>query len=335
MGRYPFLTWVNKYLAVMEKTYSEATVKEVRRRYRRMEKDLKELVASGEVQTANPEKMSAKDVLAYIGSLKQRGLKETAISHNVTVLNSLLQYVGNSSVQQCKMRYPNAIPKKRTPRMESMDEGNFHHIIAQAEQVNNSDWTRLKAYSLVVLSLCAGLRCKEVRLSKVTDLDACNWVIRVEHVKGEGSYGEPRRVAIRPEAREILTRYLRVRRSMVATKCPKNQALFPAMRDEKDGHLSTNGVQKLKRLVEAETGIKFDLRMCRRTFGQMNIDEGLDLDSVSVLMGHATTKTTETYYARKRPEAAIREAQAIWNGQRHPDAINPKIESKFEVTGYV
>ncbi len=65
----------------------------------------------------------------------------------------------------------------------------------------------------------------------------------------------------------------------------------------------------MKSIVEKEIGIEFDLRACRRTYGQMAIDEGLDLDTVSVLMGHNTTKTTETYYCRKRPETAIREAQ--------------------------
>ena len=68
----------------------------------------------------------------------------------------------------------------------------------------------------------------------------------------------------------------------------------------------------------------------------MFIDQGLNLDAVSVMMGHATTKTTETYYCRKRQEVAIREAHELWTRKMsHPDAKNPKIESIFEVTGYV
>ncbi|MDD1767144.1 MAG: hypothetical protein LUQ27_01065, partial [Methanomassiliicoccales archaeon] len=74
---------------------------------------------------------------------------------------------------------------------------------------------------------------------------------------------------------------------------------------------------------------------CRRTYGQKAIDEGLNLDAVSILMGHKTTKTTETYYCRKRPETAIREAQTIWmQGNSHPGAKTPKIDFKNEVTGY-
>ena len=72
----------------------------------------------------------------------------------------------------------------------------------------------------------------------------------------------------------------------------------------------------LKSIVEKEIGIKFDLRTCRRTYAQMAIDEDLDVESVSVLMGHDTTKTTETYYCRKRPETAIRDARNIWMARR-------------------
>jgi integrase len=67
----------------------------------------------------------------------------------------------------------------------------------------------------------------------------------------------------------------------------------------------------------------------------MAIDKGLNLDSVSVLMGHSNTKTTEAYYCRKRQDIAIREAKEVFNAKiSYPDAKNPKIESRFDMTGY-
>jgi integrase/recombinase XerD len=159
--------------------------------------------------------------------------------------------------------------------------------------------------------------------------------IRAEHVKGEATYGQARTIAIRPEARKIMEKYLKLRSKKIAKKCPNNSALFPALRDCGDGYFSSNGIRMIKSIVENEIGTKFDLRTCRRTYGQKAIDEGLDLDSVSVLMGHATTKTTETYYCRKRQDTAIREAQDIWKQKTClPSAVTPKIENKFEVTGY-
>ena len=51
-------------------------------------------------------KMSAEDVLAYIGFQKEKGLQKSSICHNVTALNGLLLFMGNSVAPQCKVKYP-------------------------------------------------------------------------------------------------------------------------------------------------------------------------------------------------------------------------------------
>ena len=91
------------------------------------------------------------------------------------------------------------------------------------------------------------------------------------------------------------------------------------MRDKDgDGHYSQQGLSRLRELVKADTGIDFDGRMCRRTYGQTSIDEGVPLDAVSRMLGHRTTKTSETYYARRTNEAAILEAKKVGIGSPNP-----------------
>jgi len=88
----------------------------------------------------------------------------------------------------------------------------------------------------------------------------------------------------------------------------------------------------MKHLVELQTNTKFELRACRRTFGQNLIDQGASLESVSILLGHTTTKTTETYYARKRQDAAILEVNNIWS---QPNKyVNKLIENGKYLSGY-
>jgi integrase len=335
MGRYPFLTWAMKYLESVGAVYAQATFAELHRRYRRMSQDFGALFESGKVSTTNPEKISVDDILAYITYLKKRGMSENGILHNLGPLNNLLAYAGNPAVTVFKLRYRSFLPKKRMKRYSPMDESVRQRIFSKAEQTNESDWKRQMAYALVVLAICTGMRNKEIRLCKVTNLDLPRKRIIVEHVKGEGSYGQARPVAMRPEAIGIMERYLRARSKKVREKCPSNLALFPALEDRDDGCFSSNGIRILKCIVEKEMGVKFDLRTCRRTYGQMAIDEGLDLESVSVLMGHNTTKTTENYYCRKTAETAIKEAQNIWTRGMSPlGAKTPKIEFEKEVPGY-
>ncbi len=88
-------------------------------------------------------------------------------------------------------------------------------------------------------------------------------------------------------------------------------ALFPS-KDSADGYLSGNAIRSIKATVEDDLDVKFDLRMCRRTFGQRYLDSDVDIESVSVLMGHASTKTTEGFYSRKRLNKAIDNARNSW-----------------------
>ena len=44
---------------------------------------------------------------------------------------------------------------------------------------------------------------------------------------------------------------------------------------------------------EDELCVKFDLRMCRRTFGQGYLDNNVDIESMSVPMGHANNKAMD------------------------------------------
>ena len=83
------------------------------------------------------------------------------------------------------------------------------------------------------------------------------------------------------------------------------------VRTEEDPYLSSNSIRRIKCIVEEGLDIKFDLRMCRRTFGQRYLDKGLDIESTSVLIGHASTKTTEGYYSRRKLSQAIKRARNL------------------------
>lgn len=90
-----------------------------------------------------------------------------------------------------------------------------------------------------------------------------------------------------------------------------SHALFPS-KNGADGYLSGNAIRRIKAVVEDDLDVKFDLRMCRRTFGQRYLDSDVDIESVSVLMGYASTKTTEGFYRRKRLNKAIDNARNSW-----------------------
>lgn len=182
-------------------------------------------------------------------------------------------------------------------------------------------------------------------MANISDLDLKRGVIHTDHVKGEDSYGSARDTAVQLDGISFLKRYVKARNNKLATEYLTNvEALFPAIQNVQkggDGYFSSNGLTKLRVKVTEDSGVTFDLRACRRTFGQENVNMGVPLDAVSRMMGHSSTKTTEKYYCRKTNESAILEAQKIYANLSKPqeDAgrqvsnYTPP-EKKIFLTGY-
>ena len=155
-------------------------------------------------------------------------------------------------------------------------------------------------------------RNKEIRFANEQDIDTINWTFDIVHVKGEDTYGQPRLVPIIPAIRGLLLSYLLLIKRWKCQNKIDSPALFPS-KGSSDCYLSINGIREIKNIVEKDLNIKFELRACRRTFGQKYIDSDLDIESVSVLMGHSTTRTTEKYYGRRRNLQAIEKAKSVWD----------------------
>lgn len=73
---------------------------------------------------------------------------------------------------------------------------------------------------------------------------------------------------------------------------------------------------------------------CRRTFGQSCIDSNVPLDSVSLIMGHGSTKTTESYYCQKREEVALKEKADSWQSEIPRSAETSLTENEKYLSGY-
>jgi len=188
------------------------------------------------------------------------------------------------------------------------------------------DWYHIRAYAMVSLFVFTGTRTKELRLMNTWDINTDTWELVILHPKGEGSYGESRTVPIPPPIRDFISLYLQFRKAWVAEYQRDVPALFPSY-SSSDGYLSGNTMRTIRKIVEHDLEIKFDYRMCRRTFGQQYIDAHLNVESVSVLMGHASSKTTEEYYCRQKNRVAIENAKGVWN------ANPPTIKGGSEETG--
>jgi len=342
LGRYPFLAWMNRYLE--NSGLGEETLKERERRLRRIYRDLETLKALGKISTTHPEYMTEEEVGAFVNMIKKRGVKKKNFSHEFSALNSLLKYAGNFSGDVYRAKNPNQFRNiSRSARLPPLTHEEQKRILDGAARVNDDDWLMMEGYGMVILSIASGARHKEVKMGLIQDLYLNQGAeyYHIAHPKGEDTYGEERDPPLRLECIPFLKRYYAKRLTVKATK-PKNNYLFPALRDRGDGKLSTNSITEMVRRVGQDAGVVgLDLHKCRRTFGQFLLDEGASVETVSVLYGHLETSTTERSYCRKKQNMAVQAARDLWakgvvnqTPPRAAGAEKPRIDFKNWDPGY-
>lgn len=57
--------------------------------------------------------------------------------------------------------------------------------------------------------------------------------------------------------------------------------------------------EKIKENVERLSGVSFELRTLRRTYGQMLLDSGPSIETASIALGHRSIKTTQAHYCQE------------------------------------
>ena len=292
--------------------YAEETWKTRDRRYRRMERRVIRLKEEKRISTMSPKTMNKEDVKTILLEHKEKvGNSDMVIEH--LLLKNLLEYCDNDAYRKCMREYPGLKPIVKHKRNKHMDEDVIDLILRKSEDVKDDDYFGLRAYALVLMCICTGTRNKEIRFANLEDLNTVIWRFDIIHIKGEETYGMPRTVPIPPVIRPLISKYIAARERWLGEHGIESKALFVSQHVSNRGeHLSSNGIRNMKVYVEKEVGVKFDLRECRRTFGQRYLDKDIDIETVSVLMGHSSTKTTETFYGRRKNVKAIEKVEAMW-----------------------
>jgi integrase len=234
----------------------------------------------------------------------------------VGLLKQLLLWANNPVLE--RMHQKKQLPKKVSKEVKTLSENEIWRVIDATKRIEG--WRGIVATFLSVMYPFTGLRPSELRQAQIVDLDTTTWALFVAHPKGDGKYGVKRTVPILPPARPYLIEYLKQRSENLSkygiseNQCEQLIPRFVRGRNE-TAYFSLTALHVLKYEIEAIAGIPFKLKTFRATYGQMLKDRGANIEHISKLMGHHTTTTTETYYARVKDRAAFDGVNQVWEDQ--------------------
>ena len=178
------------------------------------------------------------------------------------------------------------LPKveKKAPEILSLEK-----VELLLEQPRGEEDKEVRDKAMLELLYATGIRVTELISLKVSDLN-----LPLEYIHC-GSEAKSRIIPIGAQAKASLHKYMeRVREHMISV--PEEEALFVNCNGRP---MTTEAIHRVIKIAGKAVGVSRDIRVsphtCRHTFAQMQLKNGLDLYSLSRLMGHSNISITQRY----------------------------------------
>lgn len=311
MGRDPWILCQQAYLDAISSYYAAKTLQTMERGLRTIHNAFAELKKEDKVSTTNPRRLTRDDIAAFMDWMKTRktrhgvSLAHATQANYMDYLNGFLRFGNNGVIDQMRKLHYVRFPQKVSGEVRLLPESRVEEVRSRLKTMPGYEGA--VARFMVAMYAYSGLRRSELRRARIDDLNIETWTIVVAHPKGESSWAAAAPARILQPARETVLEFMAERERYLAdASICSCEALVPKVSSGVADYWSDGMWGKVKAKAERWSGIKFRIQTLRATFGQMCIDWGGRPDAVSRALRHQTTRTTEIYYARIRPDHAFR-----------------------------
>ena len=180
-----------------------------------------------------------------------------------------------------------AIPAAREPKTLPV-------VLAPSEVVRFFDAAKnVKYRTIFQVMYASGLRVLEASSLRVSDIDSQRMVIRVN----QGKMNKDRYTVLSPKLLLSLRKYWRMCKPAKGQANQKNLWLFPGRNP--GGHITTGSIQTACKKTFAQSGLEPNKKVTphsfRHSFATHMLENGVDLRTIQVLLGHASFSTTTMY----------------------------------------
>jgi integrase/recombinase XerD len=234
---------------------------------------------------SSPEEITPAHVLLYLSALRRRGLAEETLARRLSALRGFFAFLvlehGLSENPLALIEGPR--PRRKLPVVLSPEETK-----RLLEAPDPSSPIGLRDRAMLELTYSSGLRVSELLGLCLFDL---NLEVGFVRVRGKGS--KERLVPIGDYAREALQAYLKKGRP----KLLKNFDEPHVFLNRRGRPLTRQRFWQIIKKNALKAGLRTDItpHVLRHSFATHLLEQGADLRTVQMMLGHASLSTTQIY----------------------------------------
>ena len=226
----------------------------------------------------------AKDVEAYISGLAGKGKSASTVTRTLASSKSLYNYLlslGAVQSNPAKISVPTKVERKLPQVLTGKEVELF------LAQPDCADRKGFRDRAMLELLYATGIRVSELMTLDLEDLDLEKGMLCCK------SKGRERQIPLYFTAVQALTEYVQIVRPQLLGD-EEDRALFVNMNGER---MSRQGFWKLVKHYQQKAGIEKDItpHTLRHSFAAHMLENGADLHTIQMMMGHADISSTQIY----------------------------------------
>lgn len=262
------------------RNYSERTIKGYKNNILKFARYMK-----NEFEIVEIEEISHVHIKSYLNFLKGNGLTEVYINTILKNLRSFYKYCFTEGYcLNVALKVGWLRERKTIIKTFSDDE-----IRKMMDVYNYSSYIHARNKCIMAILIDTGIRNFELCQLKITDIRET-----VIYIMGKGK--KERVVPISPYLKKIMIKYERIREGYLKNNILHYDNYFLSYRNKP---LTTEAVERIVRLCGEKANVNKNIRCsphtCKHYFSQAQLRNGLDVYSLSRLLGHENVTITKRY----------------------------------------
>ena len=222
---------------------------------------------------------SRESIMAFLRELRKEGTPPKKINEHIKYLNRWLQFRNEDKIIYAKS-------ERRSYKVRSYDKDQLSKLLSFPIRTIEEKRNR----TMVLLALNSGLRRSEISNLKVIDIHGSYLSV----INGKG--GKDRDVYLDQYTREEIEKYIEMRNN------PQSPYVFTTRK----GKITEGYMSNIASDIRKHSGVDFSWHKCRHTYAKNLLRNGIDLETIRQMLGHANLSTTQVYSQLDSGEALER-----------------------------